>query len=155
MWELWTGREPYEGLNYHALLHQITSSTKCIRPAIPGNPDWEGEHLPELAPGWRYVTLMSILITLCVCSSLNTRTHGTGNMLLLGLCSICITPGVSFMRIHSFPLDHPPQGYSPLYPAHVSLSCLGDWREVVTSAWQHFAPGSRCISALNQVNSVR
>jgi Protein tyrosine and serine/threonine kinase len=53
MWELWTGREPYEGLNYHALLHQITSSTKAIRPAIPGNPDWEGEPLPELAPGWR------------------------------------------------------------------------------------------------------
>jgi hypothetical protein len=66
MWELWTGREPYEGLNYHALLHQITSSTKCIRPAIPGNPDWEGEHLPELAPGWRYVTLMPFLDTFCV-----------------------------------------------------------------------------------------
>jgi len=23
LWELWTGREPHEGLNYHALLHQV------------------------------------------------------------------------------------------------------------------------------------
>lgn len=63
MWELWTGREPYEGLNYHALLHQITSSTKAIRPEIPGNPDWEGEPLPELAPGWKYGTFPVLMPT--------------------------------------------------------------------------------------------
>ncbi len=62
MWELWTGREPYEGLNYHALLHQITSSTKAIRPAIPGNPDWEGEPLPELAPGWKYAAFFITIL---------------------------------------------------------------------------------------------
>lgn len=35
MWELWTGREPFEGLNYHALLHQMTS-TEGLRPQMPG-----------------------------------------------------------------------------------------------------------------------
>ena len=54
LWELWTGREPYEGLNYHALLHQITSSTS-MRPPLPGTHDWEaiGEASPtEPAAGF-------------------------------------------------------------------------------------------------------
>lgn len=75
MWELWTGREPYEGLNYHALLHQITSSTKAIRPAIPGNPDWDGEALPELAPGWRYDPCLSCCTTACLYVSLQAATY--------------------------------------------------------------------------------
>jgi hypothetical protein len=42
MWELWTGREPFEGLNYHALLHQMTS-TEGLRPQIPGGArSWAG-----------------------------------------------------------------------------------------------------------------
>ena len=55
MWELWTGREPYEGLNYHALLHQITTSNGLLRPPLPDAPDWEFEPLAEPAPGWRGV----------------------------------------------------------------------------------------------------
>jgi len=51
MWELWTGREPYDGLNYHALLHAMTSC-RGMRPVLPGAPDWDGEPLPELAPDW-------------------------------------------------------------------------------------------------------
>lgn len=52
MWELWTGKEPYEGLNYHALLHQITLTNGGLRPPMPNGPKWEGEPLPEPAPGW-------------------------------------------------------------------------------------------------------
>ena len=52
MWELWTGKEPYEGLNYHALLHQITLTNGGLRPPTPNGPKWEGENLPEPAPGW-------------------------------------------------------------------------------------------------------
>ena len=56
LWELWTGREPFEGLNYHALLHQMTSAGQAMRPPIPGTPEWdseEGEPPPEPAPGYR------------------------------------------------------------------------------------------------------
>lgn len=53
LWELWTGKEPYDGLNYHALLHQITSSDAVVRPALPGSLDWDPEVGPELAPGYR------------------------------------------------------------------------------------------------------
>ena len=42
LWELWTFREPYDGLNYHALLHQLTSGS-ALRPTIPGASDWEGD----------------------------------------------------------------------------------------------------------------
>ena len=52
------GKEPYEGLNYHALLHQLTS-VSGLRPPLPGTPEWEREgfeNLPELAPG--YASLM-------------------------------------------------------------------------------------------------
>lgn len=35
MWELWTGREPFDGINYHALLHQM-SMQPGLRPAMPG-----------------------------------------------------------------------------------------------------------------------
>ena len=58
LWELWTGREPYEGLNYHALLHQITTST-CVRPPLPGSPDWEllGEPAPP-EPAGEYSALV-------------------------------------------------------------------------------------------------
>ena len=52
MWELWTGKEPYEGLNYHALLHQITLTNGGLRPPVPNGPKWEGNHCPEPAPGW-------------------------------------------------------------------------------------------------------
>ncbi|KAK9861158.1 hypothetical protein WJX84_004717 [Apatococcus fuscideae] len=38
LWEIWTGKEPYEGLNYHALLHQLTS-VSGLRPPLPGSPD--------------------------------------------------------------------------------------------------------------------
>eukprot|EP00983_Pelagomonas_calceolata_P134298 1162046-Pelagomonas_calceolata.AAC.15 len=44
MWELWTGREPYDGLNYHALLHAMTSC-RGMRPVLPG----KGCNLPERA----------------------------------------------------------------------------------------------------------
>ena len=53
LWELWTGREPYEGMNYHALLHQIT--TTVVRPPLPGTPEWEalGDSSPPApAPGY-------------------------------------------------------------------------------------------------------
>ena len=56
LWELWTGREPYEGLNYHALLHQITTSASTVRPMLPGTPEWEstGEPSPaEPCPGYQ------------------------------------------------------------------------------------------------------
>ncbi len=52
LWELWTGKEPYEGLNYHALLHQITLTGGTLRPTLPNSPKWEGEPAPEPAPGW-------------------------------------------------------------------------------------------------------
>ena len=52
LWELWTGKEPYEGLNYHALLHQITLTGGTLRPTLPNSPKWEGEPIPEPAPGW-------------------------------------------------------------------------------------------------------
>ena len=58
LWEIWTGKEPYEGLNYHALLHQLTS-VSGLRPPLPGSPEWERdghEPLAELAPG--YISLM-------------------------------------------------------------------------------------------------
>jgi hypothetical protein len=35
MWELLTGKEPWDGLNYHALLHQM-STNKALRPPLPG-----------------------------------------------------------------------------------------------------------------------
>ena len=56
LWELWTGREPYEGLNYHALLHQITTSSTTVRPALPGSPEWEATgdpSPPEPCPGYQ------------------------------------------------------------------------------------------------------
>jgi len=57
LWELWTGREPYEGLNYHALMIQLTNPECQLRPPVPGTIEWEdldsAEPPPELAPGWR------------------------------------------------------------------------------------------------------
>ena len=56
LWELWTGREPFEGLNYHALLHQITTAGVAVRPPMPGTQEWdagEGEMPPEPSPGYR------------------------------------------------------------------------------------------------------
>ena len=57
MWELWTGREPYEGLNYHMLMLQLANPDAKLRPPIPGTAEWdvgpEGSAPPELAPGWR------------------------------------------------------------------------------------------------------
>lgn len=56
MWELWTGKEPYEGLNYHALMVQLANPEARLRPPVPGSPEWAGEEAavpPELAPGWK------------------------------------------------------------------------------------------------------
>lgn len=53
LWELWTGKEPYDGLNYHALYHQMTTSTKSLRPSMPGSPDWDQNVGPEPAPGYQ------------------------------------------------------------------------------------------------------
>jgi serine/threonine protein kinase len=56
MWELWTGKEPYEGLNYHALMVQLANPEARLRPPVPGSPEWDGEEAavpPELAPGWK------------------------------------------------------------------------------------------------------
>eukprot|EP00878_Enallax_costatus_P038265 GHUV01043451.1.p1 GENE.GHUV01043451.1~~GHUV01043451.1.p1 ORF type:complete len:121 (+),score=38.39 GHUV01043451.1:313-675(+) len=36
LWELWTLREPFEGINYHALLHMMSSSPDAVKPAMPG-----------------------------------------------------------------------------------------------------------------------
>ncbi|GIL89538.1 hypothetical protein Vretifemale_17370, partial [Volvox reticuliferus] len=52
LWELWTFREPFEGINYHALLHQISVSKDPVRPAMPGGGDWDGPDPEEPAPGW-------------------------------------------------------------------------------------------------------
>jgi hypothetical protein len=38
LYELWALREPYDGLNYHALLHMMSSSKEAVRPALPGKP---------------------------------------------------------------------------------------------------------------------
>ena len=48
MWELWTGQEPYAGLNYHALMMRLANPKERLRPPLPGGPDWEGE--PASAP---------------------------------------------------------------------------------------------------------
>ncbi|KDD71458.1 protein kinase [Helicosporidium sp. ATCC 50920] len=54
LWELWTGKEPYEGQNYHALLHQLSQPNTRLRPPLPQTPEWEdrGGGPRELAPGW-------------------------------------------------------------------------------------------------------
>jgi serine/threonine protein kinase len=56
MWELWTGREPWENTNFHALMLQLANPELKLRPPIPGSDEWEGPEgsaPPELAPGWR------------------------------------------------------------------------------------------------------
>lgn len=52
LWELQSWREPFDGLNYHALLHQMTSTPGGCRPPLPGSPDWEGPPAEEPARGW-------------------------------------------------------------------------------------------------------
>jgi Protein tyrosine and serine/threonine kinase len=47
LWELWTGREPFEGLNYHALLHQMTSAGEAMRPPLPGSADWDAAQVRQ------------------------------------------------------------------------------------------------------------
>ena len=69
LWELWTGREPYEGLNYHALLHQITTACN-VRPPLPGSSDWEhfgGDTCPA-EPAEGYATLVQVS-RLCECAA--------------------------------------------------------------------------------------
>jgi len=56
MWELWTGKEPWENTNFHALMLQLANPELKLRPPIPGAEEWdgpEGSAPPELAPGWR------------------------------------------------------------------------------------------------------
>jgi hypothetical protein len=64
LWELWTGREPFEGLNYHALLHQMTSAGEAMRPPLPGSADWDAaqvcdasicqhQHWPHRSCAWQ------------------------------------------------------------------------------------------------------
>jgi serine/threonine protein kinase len=56
MWELWTGREPWENTNFHALMLQLANPELKLRPPIPDAEEWdgpEGSAPPELAPGWR------------------------------------------------------------------------------------------------------
>ncbi len=56
LWELWTGREPWENMNFHALMLQLANPEIKLRPPIPGTEEWdgpEGSAPPELAPGWR------------------------------------------------------------------------------------------------------
>lgn len=64
MWELWTSREPYEGLNYHGLLMKLADPSLKMRPPIPGTSEWAaleedaaggGKPTPpqELAPGYK------------------------------------------------------------------------------------------------------
>lgn len=36
LWELWTLCEPFEGINYHALLHMMSTSQEAVRPPMPG-----------------------------------------------------------------------------------------------------------------------
>lgn len=55
LWELWTGHEPFEGVNYHALMQQMTTNSN-FRPAMPGSPDWDGP--VPLAPCDGWVELM-------------------------------------------------------------------------------------------------
>ncbi|KAF8058310.1 drkD [Scenedesmus sp. PABB004] len=52
LWELWTLREPHEGVNYHALLHAMSASADVVRHPMPGSPEFEGDAGPEPAPGW-------------------------------------------------------------------------------------------------------
>eukprot|EP00775_Hariotina_reticulata_P008027 gene8027-8223_t len=47
-----TGGEPFEGINYHALLHLMSSSSDAVRPPLPGTAEFEGDVSPEPAQGW-------------------------------------------------------------------------------------------------------
>ena len=40
LWEMWTSREPYEGVNYHNLLMQLASPEVRLRPPLPGTKEW-------------------------------------------------------------------------------------------------------------------
>eukprot|EP01023_Acetabularia_acetabulum_P024798 TRINITY_DN2386_c0_g2_i1.p1 TRINITY_DN2386_c0_g2~~TRINITY_DN2386_c0_g2_i1.p1 ORF type:complete len:684 (-),score=141.71 TRINITY_DN2386_c0_g2_i1:687-2738(-) len=52
LWELWTGLEPYAGLNYHTLYHKL-SSNRSTRPAFPGEDEWEGDNIEEPVSGYK------------------------------------------------------------------------------------------------------
>ncbi|KAI8470843.1 MAG: kinase-like domain-containing protein [Monoraphidium minutum] len=52
LWELWTLREPFEGINYHALLHMMSVSREPVRPPLPGASEWEGELPGQPATSW-------------------------------------------------------------------------------------------------------
>ena len=47
MWELWTGQEPFEGMQLHALLHQLTGSNRLKLP-IPGEDSWREHYLASI-----------------------------------------------------------------------------------------------------------
>eukprot|EP01025_Chloroclados_australasicus_P025121 TRINITY_DN250_c1_g1_i1.p1 TRINITY_DN250_c1_g1~~TRINITY_DN250_c1_g1_i1.p1 ORF type:complete len:605 (-),score=60.13 TRINITY_DN250_c1_g1_i1:1522-3315(-) len=52
MWELWTGKEPYAGMNYHTLYHKLSSNADC-RPPLPGDEEWEGDLMQEPVAGYK------------------------------------------------------------------------------------------------------
>lgn len=54
LWELWTLREPFEGINYHALLHMMSTSTEAVRPPLPGE---QPVRLADGKSGRRWVLL--------------------------------------------------------------------------------------------------
>ena len=43
MWELWTGQEPFAGMNYLALMMRLANPRERLRPPVPGTSYWEGE----------------------------------------------------------------------------------------------------------------
>lgn len=62
MWELWTLREPFEGINYHALLHMMSTSQEAVRPPLPGEatPATRGRNcVPAHATGHQFACCQS------------------------------------------------------------------------------------------------
>jgi serine/threonine protein kinase len=47
MWELWTSQEPFEGMQLHALLHQLTGPNRLKLP-IPGEESWKDQYLASV-----------------------------------------------------------------------------------------------------------
>jgi len=67
LWELWTFREPHEGLHLHALLHIISTGGGAARPPMPGSPEWEGSIPEEPCAGW------AVLVNRCLLENPEAR----------------------------------------------------------------------------------